>query len=349
MKLPAQTLRTFVLVALVALAISISASKETKAISLIDGDVIYANVELSKEGRKLNLSVYSEGRVTDLVDEHPGYIKEIHPSSRELGLIAVTGQPADKELGAITYILNRNGEEIVAPVAGDFLDWNEARRELYVYLGNDGDDITPSVMSLSLDGAYRDAGFSQDTYAVRSNSIGDLVLANENGPGKGVGLWLQRVGEPPISLYEAHKSEVTWLEWSPDGKSVGLALRSTGENNPSTSSIYLYSIENLSDPVLLAEGVSSQSISWSPDGQSLFFFSDFDEGRQILSVHLETKMVKRLSNFDRSGLGYVSAFGENAVLLTRSDGNGTEVWSLANDQALMLTSTNILKAYPHRL
>lgn len=349
MKLRTQTVGVFVSVALIALATCISASRETKAISLIDGDVIYANVDFSKEGRKLNLSVYSQGRVTDLLDEHPDYIKEIHPSSRELGVIAVTGQPADKELGAITYILDRNGEEIVAPVAGDFLDWNEAQGVLYVYLGDDGDDISPSIMSLSVDGVYEDAGFSQDTYAVRSNSSGDLVLAKENGPGKGVGLWLQRVGEPPTSLYEAGNAEVTWLEWSPDGSSVGLALKRAGENEPSTSSIYAYKIENPGEPTLLAEGVSTQDISWSPGGQSLAFFSDVDDVRQVFSVHLETKVVKQLSDFDRSGLGHLSAFDEDAILFTRSDGNGTEVWSLANGQVSMLTSTNTLKAYPHRL
>lgn len=83
----------------------------------------------------------------------------------------------------------------------------------------------------------------------------------------------------PVKLTDG-ALHVTELEWSPDGKSLAFAARSTPKlADSSTTEIYLLDLSNQSaKPVKITSNDRAESdLAWSPDGKTLSFLSTSDK------------------------------------------------------------------------
>src|SRR2546423_14479439 len=248
-----------------------------------DGSMLAFLTDREKDGERQVWMMMADGGEAWAVTSHKGGVSGFHfsPDGKRL-LLTATDQP-------------NKDEEDRKKVKDDtvVIDHDLKMAHLWVY------DLNKKEEKRLTEGNYTasDPQWSPDgariTYTTRPTPRADDGALSD--------VWVVTVASGEKKKIAGEPGAADNARWSPDGKWIAFTGTPDRDPGPSTTYLYLLSLDGGSPKQLTAKfDLGAGTPVWSSDGKSIYFFTTTLEANEVFVADVATGTVKQLS---RSGAG----------------------------------------------
>ncbi|WNC68923.1 DUF5050 domain-containing protein [Thalassotalea nanhaiensis] len=176
---------------------------------------------------------------------------------------------------------------------------------------------------------------SRDLYGRFVAETGDIIFLSNRADNWA--LWLNNK-QSSINLTK-ELGNATVPAVSPDGRKFAVNIRSFDDNE---RSLYIGSIETRDLHKIDTNGIYADNLSWSRDGESIYFYGSNKTNSGIYKLHLASKKIDQITN---KGEHYAIESNDGKLYVSRSNKDG--IWSFDLKTAEFNLVTEELAAYDY--
>ena len=290
-----------------------------------DGTMLAFLSDREKDGERQVWMMNADGGEAWAVTSHKGGVSGFHfsPDGKRLVLTAVDQPNKDEEdrkkLKDDTIVIDRDLKMTHLWIFD--LDKKQEKRL------TEG-DVTVSDPQWSPDG-------TRITYTTRPTPRADDGALSD--------VWMITVASGEKQRIAGEPGSADNARWSPDGKWIAFTATSDRDPGPSTSILYLASVDGGAPKAVTAKfDLSVGTPVWAPNGKTIYFSTNTLEAIEVYVADVATGAVKQVSRRGGStGVSEISRDGKTIVGTTSSAQQPTELYSTRGDVTANITTHNV--------